>query len=749
MLCSLTNDELTFSLDDSGAFRSLRRGDREFLPPDRQHDLFTLRFRNATGVPVLVPSGGAASVSRETTSDDEGTLHTLTFAAIPVSRYFPQTVDATVTVRCRAGDANTYWRIAVDFESSALLEYLEYVEFPGLVLNDDLVGVGGASELFWPLNEGCLVEDAGQRAEHGFGYRPMEYPSGGWNGLYPGPLQMQFMAMTNPAGSLYVAAHDPAGHMKEIEWEPVEGGIRIIYKVFTGAATGPWSMPYDMVIGAFDGDWQDAAEIYRSWSDTNLVQSATRLEEREDLPEWIGDSPVVVTYGATGPGHHAGPTEPNELFPFANVIPHLDRYAEAFGTKMLNVLMQWEGTAPWSPPYVWPPLGGEEAFRDYAKGLHERGHICGLYCSGTAWTQFSSTGPGNYDRRDDFVREGLAKEMTKGPQGEMVATVCNGDSLRHGYDFCPASARGAEILAEEARKMQEAGVDYIQLFDQNLGAAPYFCYSPDHDHPRAPGAWETDAMRELIDRIQSTLDAGDTQVLLGCEAAAAETFVDRLPLNDLRYPMTFPFGRPVPAYAHVYHEYVNNFQGNQVSTAEWIDTDSSPHHVLLLTAYSFAAGDLMTIILKDGGKIHWSWCCRWEEEPPEQEPIIALIRNLTAWRKGAGRDYLHFGRMEKPLALNGVGEYAFKRKKGSRLSYPSVLTTRWSLPERPDAQFLVNYLPEEQTVTVATEPGTVVTVHRAADGSVTERIEGSGPLTLTIGPLDAVMLTFDGDGRCS
>jgi len=290
--------------------------------------------------------------------------------------------------------------------------------------------------------------------------------------------------------------------------------------------------------------------------------------------------------------------------------------------------------------------------------------------------------------------------------------------------------------------MQAAGVDYIQLFDQNLGAAPYFCYSPDHGHPRAPGKWETTAMRGLIGGIQDRLDEGDRQVLLGCESAAAETFLGNLPLNDLRFPMTFPFGKPVPAYAHLYHEYVNNFQGNQVSTASWIDTDSSPHHVLMLTAYSFAAGDLMTIILKDGGAIHWSWCCRWDVEPPEQEPIIELIRNLTAWRKGDGKEYLRFGRMQKALDLDGIKDYSFKRKKGSRLAYPSVLTSRWSLSGRPDVQFLVNYLPEEQTVTVAAEPGSVVKVQLAADGSDGERLESTGPLEVTIRPLDAVMLAF-------
>ena len=33
----------------------------------------------------------------------------------------------------------------------------------------------------------------------------------------------------------------------------------------------------------------------------------------------------------------------------------------------------------------------------------------------------------------------------------------------------------------------KAGVDYIQLLDQNHGGTPYFCYSRKHNHPPVPG----------------------------------------------------------------------------------------------------------------------------------------------------------------------------------------------------------------------------------------------------------------------
>jgi hypothetical protein len=99
--------------------------------------------------------------------------------------------------------------------------------------------------------------------------------------------------------------------------------------------------------------------------------------------------------------------------------------------------------------------------------------------------------------------------------------------------------------------------------------------------------------------------------------------------------------------------------------------------------------------------------------------------------------------MQKPLVLGGIGEYTFQRKNGSSITYPSLLTSRWSVPERDDVQFIVNYLPERQTCHLTIDSGTAVTVHHSPDGQSGECIKTAGIVELTINPLDAVMLAFE------
>jgi hypothetical protein len=728
---------ISFAIDAvKGHLLSFRKG-REFIVEDERQSLFTLQFRNTTGQPLRVYSGEASEFEAVREEEPGLTRFTLSYRNIAPhpDGYFERNIDATVTIECPHESGMTTWRIDIGFQSLPL-EMLEYVEFPRVTLPNEFISEGGDLELFWPFCEGTLIDNPGKRVQP---YMPVEYPSGGWYGLYPGPVQMQYMSVQSPEGGLYLGSHDAEHTPKEIEYLKTDQGVQLIYKVFTGAAGEGYSMEYPMVLGGFEGDWYDAARIYRDFATSDGVISTPRLKDNPKMTDWMKESPVVCTYGARGPGHHAGPTQPNKLFPFKNVLPHLARYQEAFGTNILNILMQYEGTAPWSPPYVWPPMGGEEAFRDYIDALHEQGNIAGLYCSGTAWTQCSSTGDGVYDRREDFIKLNLKEDICTGPSGEMKALVCNGDALRWGYDLCASREQTRDLLAAETKKMVEAGVDYVQLFDQNLGCVPYVCYSDSHGHPAGPGPWMVSAMQSLIKGIAEQSGANTRGVTFGTEAAAAEPFMENLPLNDLRFNQALMNGTWVPAYAFVFHEYVNNFQGNQVETTEFLSTDEGANHLLLRTAYSFSIGDLMTIVLTEYGEIHWGWCTRFSVPVPDQESIISLIRNLTAWRKNAAREFLLYGRMEKPFPT-AAGKTDVLRTDGSAVSFDTVLASRFQCGGR-DVQLLVNWqeTPQQVTVTLPEQYDTISVITKA-NGTKAKRAVTDHCITLEVPALNALMI---------
>ena len=137
----------------------------------------------------------------------------------------------------------------------------------------------------------------------------------------------------------------------------------------------------------------------------------------------------------------------------------------------------------------------------------------------------------------------------------------------------------------------------------------------------------------------------------------------------------------MPAYGYVFHEYINNFMGNQNGVANVIDLDKCPDNFLLRIAHSFAAGDMLTLVLAKDGQVHWDWGTSWDAEYPQQQPVKTLVRNLNAWRTGAGKPYLHLGRMLKPYGLVGVGAFDLPLRSGEVHHYPSLFTSRWQAPD--------------------------------------------------------------------
>ncbi|MDG0813791.1 DUF6259 domain-containing protein [Cohnella rhizosphaerae] len=117
-------------------------------------------------------------------------------------------------------------------------------------------------------------------------------------------------------------------------------------------------MNFNMVLGVFHGDWHQAAELYRRWFEQG--STPPRIADNPELPAWYRESPVVVTYPVRGV-KDTGSMDPNEYFPYVNAIPHLERLSERFDSKVMALLMHWEGSAPWAPPYIWPPYGEKKA----------------------------------------------------------------------------------------------------------------------------------------------------------------------------------------------------------------------------------------------------------------------------------------------------------------------------------------------------------------------------------------------------
>ena len=653
-------------------------------------------------------------------------------------------------------DPMTYWSLSVKNDTGLSIEW---IDFPGILIPNNLKGKGGENVLFWPGVEGGLIEDLSLREKYkGTKYREIGHKTlNAWCAVYPGVVSMQFMACYSEKDGkgIYTNAMDMQGNVKQIDMHPLENSIRMEYRLFPGTTDTYYEMAYEMQVGVFDGDWYDAADLYRNWLESNWkdapkdeneigkelsgIPKPLKITENPDLPEWYGDSPVILIYPVRG-NQDTGDMTPNSMFPYIEGAKYVDDLAEKLGCRVMALLMHWEGTAPWAPPRVWPPFGGEAAFKEYADHLHAKGNLLGVYCSGIGWTNHSYLNP-DYDEISAKEYETLNIEQIacRTSHGTIENSLIIGPPIRDGIDICSHNELIRDIVSEEVGHIVDSGCDYAQYFDQNLGGAACLCYSDEHGHAPVPGKWMTEDMVRLYKRLITEIRGKGSKMLLGCEEGAAENFISYLTFSDSRYGSQYYYGKPVPAYGYLFHEYLNNMAGNQDGTYWALNTLDNPTNLAFRIANCFIAGNMMSLILTHDGRISWGWGHRLEEEGvPDQEEIVTLTRNLNNWRRGFGKPYLFTGRMQKPVDITGLDTYKLLRRDDTIVEYPGVLYTCWKAADGSEAQIFVNFRKEKLSFQL--NYAKACTLIADADGEEQNRLQPGD--TVEVPGLSAVMVKF-------
>lgn len=684
----LNTKHSTLQFDERGSIRSYQIRQKEMIAKGAgERPLFLIRLRTGTGEAVDVDAFSFRSVSCKRTGRGLDFLYTE-----------QERLELSVKAHIIVNEARDRFEFSIAVRNGTDC-CVEYIDYPELTVPNDFVSDGGTGKLFWPAMEGCEVSDPSQRDSamaEGYRYQPVGYPSKGWEGFYPGPVQMQFMAYYTKEGGFYFAAHDPRYNPKAIEYHRTEYGVRMEYRVFPsleGHTEYEADFPYILKDGV--GDWMDAAKLYR-----DFVQSSCRLPEffsrREQVPEWLKESPMVLIYPVRGE-KDTGQMEPNCFFPYEKILPLVEKYAQILETKILVLLMHWEGTAPWAPPYIWPPYGGERMFKDFVDRMHASGNLVGLYASGIGWTDESVLWP-QYQKKQYRQDHGLIDIMCAAPdQSVPHSLICNGP-IRWGYDMCPANEFVTDCVVGEISKVIDSQVDYLQYFDQNLGGMSQLCYSKKHGHLPVHGKWAVDAMNRLYEEVENLIREKGSDLVIGCEAAAAESYFHMLTFSDLRYNINFYYARPVPAYAFVYHQYLFNFMGNENNFNHAVPEAENPFSLHFRMAYSFVSGDLLTGVLNGRGELFWDWGTVWEIPGPDQPTLLKLVRNLLRLRKGAAKRYLLSGKMIRPISCQQDGMFSLIRRDGTVVEYPRVLSSAWEDEEGSRVQIFVNYTDSDREI---------------------------------------------------
>ncbi|MFO7973059.1 MAG: DUF6259 domain-containing protein [Candidatus Hydrogenedentota bacterium] len=482
-------------------------GRREFLS-GVESPLWTMTVEDAEGRESVWSSLDAfftCEATQPSRPEDEHKKASLVWTGTDAAEEFTVTVDMVLET---PGLAMTL-KIANESKHIAV----NRIEFPVLSLRpigdapeDDQFLVPTVSGAVWPAP---LVNGISVNAR---------YPSG-WG-------SMQFGAHYDSDAGLYMAVHDPVAATKHyrVVRDDSEGAldVRIEWPAPDASVPGnDFETPGPAVLAVFEGDWFDAAQIYRTWVEREARWWPHRRQwGRPDIPPWLMD---VCVWGR--PGGSAD-----------SAVPQTLAFAEYMGVPTAVHWYSWH-EIPFDNnyPHYFP---AKEGFAEGVAELQKAGVRVMPYINGRLWD--SDT--------EDFQSVALPAATKKRDGSHYIEHY--GSDPEDLVPMCPTQEVWQNKVQEVVLRLigSEFNVDGVYI-DQVAAAAPVECYDRSHGHPLGGGHWwTTQGYWPMLEELNGVINERFPDKMLTTECNA-EPYTH---LFDGYLTWHFQYDHAVPAFAAVY-----------------------------------------------------------------------------------------------------------------------------------------------------------------------------------------------------
>ncbi len=452
----------------------------------------------------------------------------------------PEAKSVNVHATVRLDDsALLYWKIDVENNSRQFGTWeITYPLLAGLSAPDDI-----NMQLAYPDFIGCLLKNPVKRISEKFDDDPrppqvMSYPSARCN--------MQFSTLFDgkSGDGLYLATHDSKANVKKFGYD-VDGKDKSLkysiknYPEDMGipGSQSSYKMPYEAVIGVYEGDWITASKIYRRWAIDQKWCQKGKLSQRKDIPQWYLNTPIWFV----------GDMSTTKSVPLAKFLD-------------VPVVFQWytwtENPFDTYYPDYFPPA---EGFSKKAKELQNAGIKIVPYINGRIWDMNSKSWinehPESAACKAPFMLIDDIISFSKWP-------LCAWQDLtiikEHWADnpfavMCPTTKVWQNKLSEIVTRMvSELGVNGVYI-DQTAGCQPAYCFDPSHGHPLGGGHHWIDGNRKEIELTHEKARKHNPEIILTSEDFA-EPYIDVFD-GLLAYNTSYIIPDHIPLFGYVYSGY--------------------------------------------------------------------------------------------------------------------------------------------------------------------------------------------------
>ncbi|MBC7288710.1 MAG: hypothetical protein H5T86_11870, partial [Armatimonadetes bacterium] len=467
--------------------------------------------------------------------------------------------------------------------------------------------------------------------------------------LYPnGWIDMQVLALYDRAGGVVYMCQDPLASSKYIEWGSDRGAVRmaVVWPAPDFSRIGnDFNPPGRIAIRLYDGDWYDAAMIYRQWVSREAKWWPQRGKPgRPDTPRWMLELPLwALASGAP-----------------EQVVPAVKAFREYMGVPCGVHWYNWH-QIPFDNdyPHYFPTKPG---FAEGVRQLQQAGVRVMPYINGRLWD--SDT--------EDFPTKALPF-ATKDRKGNYYVEVYgSGEKL---VPMCPTSKLWQETVQGIVKRLvgPECNVDGVYI-DQVAAASPRLCFDASHGHPLCGGHWwTTEGYWPMLEKLQADL---------------AREFPDKMLTTECT----------AEPYTHVFDGYLSwHWQEN--NAVPFFPAVYGDKIRLFSRAYRFAGDKALVFRMRLAQQFVFGEQLWWADPDIWKDDSVGPYLRRLAKIRWALRDYF-CGRVLRPPLIEGhvadvTGDWAWSGK--TIVTMKAVQAGAFQAEDGRVAVVVTNHFTEPQT----------------------------------------------------
>ncbi len=475
---SVGRDQLNITLkklEHGMEITGIKNGAEELL--HRESELFSLNVKRVDGETTTEVFSSNAWSNIEVINN--GNDAQFVFSQ-PTDANLPDSLMATATLK--VAGAQSQWDLSV----SGLGNYhsLMGAKVPHLLLKSNV-----NDHFFVPKYSGQLIHNPLANKID----RTMLYPRG-WS------TSMQFLAQYNNNNGVYLGFHDSNASTKNFIVKAENGALKFYGDIIIPNKTrsaNDWELPGVFELDVFEGNWYDAAMIYKQWASEQAEYWPEMTKARIERQNKLGRIAVWGTFMEHGSTSLAAiEAEINEYTNYFGSIPvglhwyqwnevafdsqYPDYFPERTGMNALIGRVQESGDA-----YIMPYINGR-LYDTALSSYKTKGHLDATKSSAdnVIVQKFKSN---DYNDTNGIWREGTWHTFAV---------------------MDPTQKSWQDRLIDASKQLtNRIGSSGIYL-DQVAASRPTECMDPDHGHPLGGGHWWRDGYNEMLTKIHANIPPG-------------------------------------------------------------------------------------------------------------------------------------------------------------------------------------------------------------------------------------------------